>query len=185
MRKRTRIAVVAAALLLGVVAPTVAAVGNGQAAEAGLVSGEGAAFQRLAPSARYLLSGKPPVELSKSFEAAGEIARTIPITRETSTGEKIMLTVEEHADLVEIACNAADTLGSGNRSSAQWLLGQQVQTRLSALQVQRPWVGTLQTPVLDMSQRLGDAGSSPYPRLQSAKDLICKTNEIYSALQNL
>lgn len=61
MRKRTRVAVVVAALLFGLAAPTLAgAAGNDRFVLAGTVSGGVTIAERATQIARFILTGKPP-----------------------------------------------------------------------------------------------------------------------------
>jgi hypothetical protein len=120
MRKRTRITVVAAALLLGLVAPTIGgAAGNDQAVLAGMLDGRW--IQRVVQGVRVALGGSSD-DLARGVAATLHLSSVIDPVVTTPAGRRLIPTAKERAHLYQLACQLKTVHDLDREQEAAWRL---------------------------------------------------------------
>jgi hypothetical protein len=126
MKKRTRIAVVVAALLLAMVGPAVShAVGNDGVVAAGMLNGK--FFERLGRGLRVILGGSD--DLARGLRASRHLDSVIGPVVVTRSGDTLIPTAEERAYLYQLACQIKYAHDLVREEEAAWklvMLGEKV-----------------------------------------------------------
>jgi hypothetical protein len=126
MRKRTRIAVVAAALALAMVGPAaVGAAGHDGVVAAGMVNGR--FFERLGRAVRVALGGSD--DLARGVRASRQLDSVIGSMVVTRSGDMLIPTPEERAYLYQLACQIKYVHDLDREQEASWrlvMLGEKV-----------------------------------------------------------
>ena len=119
MRKRTRIAVVAAALALALVGPAAAgAAGNDGVVAAGMLNGR--FFQRLGQGVRIILGGSD--DLARGLRASRHLDGVIEPVVVARNGDLLIPTAKERAYLYQLACEIKYVNDLNREREAQWQL---------------------------------------------------------------
>jgi hypothetical protein len=126
MSKRTRIAVVAAALLLAMVGPAVSgAVGNDGVVAAGMMNGR--FLERLSRGLRIILGGSD--DLARGLRASRHLDSVIGPVVIAKSGDTLIPTAEERAYLYQLACQIKYVHELEREQEAWWrlvMLGEKV-----------------------------------------------------------
>jgi hypothetical protein len=166
MRKRTRIGVVAAALLFGVVAPTVVgAAGNDGLVLASALHGGVNIAERAAQSARWVLTGIPPVDPSDVAAVTRRLEATIPDAAQSPTG-RTALTDEQRLKLMHVACKVNEAHDFAHEYRIDELL--------RTLDPQVPGAVRVRDSVLDLSSDIADAKEDADLAYEVGSEVFCE-----------
>jgi hypothetical protein len=183
MSKRIRNAVVAAAVVAGMVMTTHTGAAAGHTTVLASTLGEGLAFgERAAESVRYAATGKPSAEFVEAVTAARELESSLPQTVRVSATSTRPIKLQETMHLVNVACEVddlLDTSGTKDWLGTQLQAQQAIQQRLSALRTQLPLADGYQAPVEDFSHRLLTTWTSDDPKVQFVGTMACQTADNY------